>query len=536
MGFLGDADLLALTAQLDADAAVLGQGEAVRRFQLRVRELDQTSALGLAALLLRQQRVALAADLLERCAQSWPSHAGLHALRGNALRMLGRASEAEAALRRALVLEPAMLDAAVSLAFLLREQGRLSAAADTMLEGWRLQPPERDNDGRCFAFLRECQRTSQAAVVAQAAVARWPDDPGMRVAAGEVAMEQGDFAAARTHLAAAAERDPERGATWLRLAHTHRFESRDDPDLQAMRRARATALGGDAQTCLCFALGKAHDDLHERDLAVQLWREGNSRARATNPWSAAQWDDFVAQQMQRPAPRAEARDAAFRPLFIVGLPRTGTTLTASLLGRHPALRNRGELNWLAALAVRLGPQPEPAALAAASALFAAQLRQDDTPATYYLDKNPLNFRHLGLAFAMFPQARVIHCQRDLRDTALSIWTQHFAHPDLAWSYDFGDIAGFAAGERRLMQHWRARFPDAIVSLRYEDLVTDNDASLARLHDFLRIDAEPVATSGEATSIRTASVWQVRQPVNARSVGRWRGYADVLPELVDIDAD
>ena len=536
MPFLGDADLLALTTQLDADAAVLGQPEAVRRFQMRVQELDQASALSLAGLLMRQQRVALAADFLERCAQTWPTHAGLHALRGNALRMLGRAHEAEAALRRALALAPELMDAAVSLAFLLREQGRLSAAADVMLEGWRLQAPQRDNDGRCFAFLRECQRPVHAAVIAQAAVTRWPDDPGMQVAAGEVAMEQGDFVAARQHLSIAAERDPARGATWLRLAHTHRFESRDDPDIGAMRRARTIALGADAQTCLCFALGKVHDDLRERDLAVQLWREGNSRARATNPWSRAPWQDFVAQQMRVPALPPLEGNSAFRPVFVVGLPRTGTTLIASLLGRHPQVRNRGELNWLAALAARLGPQPDRAALAAASALFAAQLQQDDAPATYYLDKNPLNFRHLGLAFALFPQARVIHCQREVRDTALSIWTQHFAHPDLAWSYDFGDIAHFAAGERRLMQHWQQHFPHAIASLHYEDLVANSEAALDRLYGFLDISSEPTSAQSEPTGIRTASVWQARQPVNTRSVGRWRDYVEVLPELTDFSVD
>jgi tetratricopeptide (TPR) repeat protein len=536
MRFLADADLLALTTQLDADTAVLGQPEAARRFHIRVQDLDQASALGLASLLMRQQRVALAAEFLGRCVQVWLDHAGMYALRGNALRVLGRTHEAEVALRCALSVSPAMLDAAVSLAFLLREQGRLSAAAQAMLDAWRLQAPQRETDARCLAFLRECQRPQLAAVVAQEAAKRWPDDAAMQAAAGEVAMELGDFAGAREHLALAAERDPARGATWLRLAHTHRFESRDDADIQAMRRARVTALGEDAQTCLCFALGKAYDDLRERDMAVQLWREGNARARAAHAWSAASWQDFVAQQTGLPELAPVDTNTAFRPVFVVGLPRTGTTLTASLLGRHPQLRNRGELNWLSALAARLGPQPDRAALAAARTLFAAQLQQDDAPGTHYLDKNPLNFRHLGLVFALFPQARVIHCQREARDMALSIWTQHFAHPDLAWSYDFGDIGRFASGERRLMQHWQQRFPQAIASLHYEDLVAGSEASMRRLQAFLGLPADAVAKPEETGGIRTASVWQARQPVNTRSVGRWRDYVEVLPELVDVGVD
>jgi tetratricopeptide (TPR) repeat protein len=420
----------------------------------------------------------------------------------------------------------------LSLAYSLRESGSLSAAAEVILAAWRAQPRTHAGDAATLAFLRECQRSEPAEAVAAAAVAMWPDDAALLAGAGEVAMERGDFAAARTRLQAATRQEPARGASWLRLAHTRRYESADDADIVAMRAARTQARAAEAAICLDFALGKACDDLGDRAQAAQYWREGNTRASAALTWNADGWRRFVEQQLRAPAIVPTPGHDAMRPVFVVGLPRTGTTLLASLLARHPQLRNRGELNWLSALAARLGPQPERTALAAAAALFSAQLRQDDAPALCHLDKNPLNFRHIGLAMAMFPKARVVHCRRGARDTALSIWSQHFAHPDLAWSYDFSHIADFAQGERALMQHWQHQFWSSILAFDYEDLVRDSDAALARVHAFLELpDASVQEAATQSSGFRTASVWQARQAVNARSVGRWREYAESLPELL-----
>jgi len=525
----GARELAALLAELGGPASAATQA----RVLALAEALDAESGRELARALLQAQRAPLALQALEALLRRWPATAALHALRGHALRLLGEAGEAEAALRRALELDAAQAEAALSLAFLLREQGRLGAAAELMRRHWDAQPATPELALRCIAFTRECQREEVAAEIAAAALAQWPDEARLLAQAGELALERGDFDTARAQLAAAASRDPARGATWLRLAHSHRY-GRDEPDdaadLAALRAARANQRGEDAQTCLCFALGKVLDDRGERAEAVALWREGNTRARGQQTWSRSGWERFVAQQVAAPPPAAIDAAADWRPLFVVGLPRTGTTLVASLLARDAAVRSRGELNWLAALAARLGPHPGRAALGAAAALFAAQLRQDDAPARIYLDKNPLNFRHLGLALALFPQARVVHCVRDLRDSGLSIWSQHFAHPDLAWSYEFGDIAAYAAGERALMAHWRARFPAAIHALRYEDLVQDSDATLASLREFLELPPPAGDAAASAGAIRTASVWQARQAVHARSVGRWRDYAALLPQL------
>ncbi|MDC8011866.1 tetratricopeptide repeat-containing sulfotransferase family protein [Tahibacter soli] len=471
-----------------------------------------------------------AAHVLERGLVRWPASTDMRYLLGNALRAGGRTREAEQALRAVIAAEPAHADAPVSLAFLLREQGRLSAAAQTIVTLWKRQPRTRDGDYRAVKFLQECHRHADAEELAEPILAAHPRDAELLALLGENALLLGRFGSAQRRLRAAVEIDPQQAAAWLRLAHTHRFAAGDDDDLALLRAAQARGdLADEARVCVEFALGKAYDDLAEREEAVRAWRAANARRRAARPWDAYGWARFVDAQRSAPPLPAVAADPSTTPVFIVGMPRSGTTLVASLLGRNRDVKNRNELNWIAALAANLGATPAPAALASAGALYRAHLVQDDEPARCHVDKNPLNFRHLRLVAAMLPNAKIIHCRRDPLDTALSLWSQHFAHDDMRWAYDFGDIAAYWRGYQALMGHWHETLAVPVFDLDYEAMVADSGATLARLAAFLGIgDAQRDAAAGEA--IATASVWQARQAVYASSVGRWRAYEALLPEL------
>ena len=288
-------------------------------------------------------------------------------------------------------------------------------------------------------------------------------------------------------------------------------------------------------------MGKALDDLGDYANAAQVLRDANAQARANTPWHAQAWRQFVADQIARGPLPALHDNVEFTPVFIVGLPRTGTTLAATTLGRHPQLRDRGELNWIAAMHASLQSQGllhDPSSLQAVRSLVAAQLRRDDAPAHGYIDKNPLNFRHLDLIAAIFPNAKIIHCRRHRRDTALSLWMQHFAHDDAAFAYDFAGIADMAAGYDELMAQWRRTLALPIFDLDYETLASADPDVLRRLLEFLGVAAEPLLQALPAAMgpITTASVWQVRQPLHTRSIGRWRHYAPFVPELAQLFAD
>ena len=481
-----------------------------------------------------------AAAVLASALGHYPDDVELHYLRGNALRVSQRYDEAEQDFRQALSRKPAHRQASLSLAFMLREHGRINAAAEVALALWR---HHRDDPALALAlldFLRESGAHIQANAIAEAAHAHWPDHARIAALAGEIALALGDFAAARSALRRAVELDPGQSSAWLRLSYCQRCDDPADPDLALIHAAwRDGRLAPPSRICAGFALGKLRDDLDELAGASAVLREANALARAAAPWNAVDWHAMVGQQIARHPLPPIAFDADFVPVFIVGLPRSGTTLVATRLARHRAVHDRGELNWIAAMHAHLVSQDalhDPAALQTVATLIATQMRRDDAPARYYIDKNPLNFRYLNLIAALFPNARIVHCRRGARDTALSLWSQHFAHPDLGFTYDFPAIADVTRSHDRLMAHWRATLPLAILDMAYEDLVADPAAQLDRLAGFLDLSDAPVAANDDLAApqvISTASVWQARQPVYTHAVGRWRRYAEFVPELTTL---
>ncbi len=479
----------------------------------------------------------MALAVLERGLVRWPEDIALRYLRGTALRLGGRADAAEEALRDVIRRMPQHVDASVSLAHLLREQGRMNALADVIVALWRATPRSTGGDLRTLSFLRECGRHADAADLLGPILATHPRDVRLHLVAGEILLALGRFDEARSELAAASAGNADLSAAWLRLAHTHRFAERTDPDLLALEAAaKRSDLSADTRTCIDFALGKAHDDLGDTDEAATCLARANGGWRARHAWSAQHWQRLVEQREgSRLADSSRTLEAGITPVFIVGLPRTGTTLVANLLGRDARVRNRGELNWIAKLSSRLRPDPSASALDAAARLYLMHLRQDDAPAPFCIDKNPLNFRDLDLIAAMLPNARIVHCRRDLPDTALSLWSAHFMHEEMAWSYAFEDIGAYAEGHARLMRHWRARCTLPMLEIDYETLVADPEAGIARLRGFLGLSGETPtpATAAAPDAITTASVWQARQQVHAGSVGRWRRYAAHVPALAGL---
>lgn len=448
------------------------------------------------------------------------------------------------ALSRAVVADaPAREDAAMLLARILQSQGRLGAAAQAMLEVCAANRFDPDVCLRAATFARQCDRHAAAAEICAGAIARGPVPAALLFLAGNVAREAGDFAKARAHYLAALDAgiDLDRNHVLGALANTQRYADPADPEIARFASHLADQrYSPRSRASAGFALAKARDDLGDCAAAAAALRQANALARSACAWSAAAWRDFVAARRREAVASAGTAgdpDPGFVPVFIVGLPRTGTTLTATLLARATGARDRGELRTLRFIAEQLvagNHLGERSALVEAAGLYRRLAVQDDPPVRWYLDQDPLNFRWLHVAAATFPQARVIHLRRDQRDTALSLWSQDFAHPDLGFAYGFDDIAAFMAGHDALMAHWKQVLPIPVHELDYEALVEDPDAVLDDLARFIGASVTGAKPSADGAPVQSASVWQARQPVYRTSVGRWRRYAPYVPELAQRD--
>ena len=451
----------------------------------------------------------------------------------------GQVEPARLLLEEILAHQPGHADAATLLAKLLQSQGLLERASAVMATSCRHLGLNADVTLRCAQFIRQSQRQQLAAQLCEEAIARGNATGDLHALAGNIYRELGDFDAARRHFLAALQANVDLDMWFVpgALASTQRYTTVEHPDVERLiahfhevqASPRARAASG-------FGLAKAYDDVGEYASAVDVLREANALARQEQPWSGESWQHWVAARIRGQSSGLRLQTASdWTPIFVVGLPRSGTTLTAVKLASHAGVRDRGELPHIPYIADRLeasGRACDPAALREAAELYSAHLSQDDAPARWYVDNNQLNFRHLDLIARLFPRARVIHCVRNRRDTALSIWSQYFANSACAFANDLGDIAAFSAGHDRLMQHWKQSLDLPIHTVAYEDMVEHGEEVNEQLRKFAGLPASSLANEqpGRGQVITSASMWQARQPVYRSSIARWRAYAPFMPEL------
>lgn len=519
-----------------------------RGSQLALRELGQQFEaakpevwLGVARIIMQRGYAALALAILERALVAHPASVDLRYWHANTAWQAGDADTAEAELRT-LLAETTNVDAAMLLAQLLRGQGRLNAAV-TILADHAAAVEDIPTVLGWAQFMRECQRQELALAWCERELGNGHHDPRLYALAGNLAQELGQFDLARQRYLDALDHGVDLNLWFVlgSLASVGRYRDRADPDFALFEHAlHHQSLSPRARAAVLFAQGKANDDVGEYASAAEVWRKANQLMRPLTPWSRSTWQQFVASRLAaRPLPIRRSNTDCM-PIFVVGLPRTGTTLVAELLGRHPEVCNRGELPMLGYLAERLaglGEAQQAASIEDAAALYLAHLQRDDVRAPAYVDKNPLNFRYLDAIAALFPGARVIYCRRDLRDTALSIWSQPFGNEEYGFANDFQDIAALATGCDTLMAHWQRSLPLSIITLDYEQVTADPQGTVAKLTAALGLAPFDLsqADHGATSVITSASQWQARQPIHRRSVERWRAYADDLPELTTLFA-
>jgi Flp pilus assembly protein TadD len=296
-----------------------------------------------------------------------------------------------------------------------------------------------------------------------------------------------------------------------------------------------------------FDLAKFWSQQREPDRAFSHWTEGHRLLARFQPFSREAYREFVDATIGlfhrarlAHGPRSGNRDPA--PIFIVGMPRSGTTLAEQIIASHPQAFGAGERSALDLAFAILGGDETPEAVARIAALgqpaldaaaqrYLTELHALAPDAARIVDKLPANFNYLGLAALMLPGARIIHCTRDPRDIGLSIFTFRFFghHP---YAHDLADLGWYIAQHQRLTAHWRAVLPNPILTLALKDWVDDFDGTLRRVLHFLDLPYDSACERfyERESRVRTVSRNQVRQPVNARGLGRWRTYEHHLQPL------
>ncbi len=429
----------------------------------------------------------------------------------------------------------------------LFQQGKIDEAEAIARRHLAVDPHDPDALHIAGAVAGLRQRCDEAIDLLSRAVQRRPNDAQILCNLGTVRRSLGEFVQARQLYTQALAAKPEFAQAYFYLSQIGRFE--DDELLQdILSLLRQSPLSEEDRSFLHFAAGKICDDLRRWDLAFYHYQLGNAAGSQTHdPYEFMRQVDQIMEVFTADRLRTlgELGHASQRPIFIVGMPRSGTTLVEQILASHPDVFAAGELPDIPSIAGTLtqyDPERHPyprSVLTVTSKAFAgfadAYLQRlgtiDKSEHVRVVDKNPGNFLHVGLIHLMFPHATIVHCRRDAVSTCVSCYFQRF-HAGHQYARHLTHLGMYYRQYARLMEYWHTSLPEMVFDLQYEQLVQDLEPTARSLLRRCRLEWDDRCLSPHKTAraVATASAWQVRQQVNSDALNRYAGYEPFLGPL------
>ncbi len=452
-----------------------------------------------------------ARQYLEKALQHHPGEAELHNNLGNVLRAEGQPEQALQSQHKAATLAPRNARYLSDLAWSHSEAGDMATAI------------------RVF---------QQAASLA-------PEEPGIQVGLGNVLRDTGDFGAAAEAFSRALEISPGLPEALLRLAQLHDYrDGAFEAEAYAIEQAwQSSAATDDARIDLGFARARVSGQRGDVSTAFDSLAEAHNLLRRHEPFDCEATRTYFKKLQSAPLVRPLTQSAnGPRPVFVLGLPRSGTSLVEQVLASHSRVVGAGELSALGRICGELESASgdcfaeafaaaDPAARQQLADRYRVELAAAGNDSDWVVDKLPANFLAIGLIQSLFPDALIVHCQRDAAATCWSIYNTRFAQPH-SFAHDLEDLAYYHGLYSALMAHWDRELPGRIVPVSYEALVSDPSAQIPALLALIGLDVEDACLNFHETvrPVRTASALQVRQPIYREALAGYRAFDTQLQPL------
>jgi tetratricopeptide (TPR) repeat protein len=541
----------ALKAQSQFDEAITAY-----RHAIRIKSDYAEAHFSVGNVMIEQRRLNEAAAAYRHAIRIKPDYAQAHFNLGNVLRELLRLDEAAAAYRHAIRIKPDYAEAYCNLGTALRQAGKTDEAIAAYQQSIAIIPQYADAHCNLSGVFFDQGKLDEAIVACRQAITLKPHLPEGHDNLGMALMQLGRMAEARIALEEAVRLAPGNAKYLGDLGQITHFVP-GDPHLAKMERlARNSAsLTIDDRIALHFALGKAYDETGRHAEAFHQWLEGNALKRQQITYNEAATLEvldrvqsvFTSELIRR---WQKIGHPSSVPVFIVGMPRSGTTLIEQILASHPRVFGGGELTHFRRAVKEMRQMPGgsttfPELVSGMTgeyyrdlgARYVAEIERLAPGATHITDKLPNNFIYAGLIHLVLPNAVIVHVTRNPIDTCLSCFSKLFAY-ELNHTYDLGELGRYYQHYKSLMAHWHHVLPHGrILDVSYEDVVADLEGQARRIiaHCGLNWDSRCLAFHKTERPVRTASAMQVRQPIYNSAIGRGCVYTEFLaPLLTELD--
>lgn len=468
----------------------------------------------------------------------------------------GKTQDGEFILRSVVETNPSCFTALYNLGLLCGQREDMTEALEFFKRAAAVDPKNADAVTYCALLSMETGDRTTALKLAEQAKSLSPS-PRMLTRLGTLYRHAGDMDKARDHLHRAIAMQTDFTPAWREL-HSIKTFTADDADFTMLKKINIDALPPAGQADILFALGKATLDTGDADAAFGFFARGNAvkKSMAKN-YDVARFEEYAADIIRifnadvvaRQRGKGSNKDNS--PIFIVGMPRSGSTLVDQILSSHPGVASAGEALFmqqvlpvypnekvkgliranLPSITEKFVSDLSPALLDDIAKKYLAKLHTAaKTPRI--VDKMLFNYLWVGVIRLALPEAKIIHCTRHPADIGLSLWQLHFSE-GMQWCYDQKDIARYYHAYKKVMDHWNKLFPGEIFEANYETIVANQESETRRLLEFCGLPWNDSCLTFHKTErqVKTASAAQVRQPVYASSSGKWKKYERHLTPLL-----
>ena len=534
--------------------AETGKGkEADEAFEKAFSLSPERKALAHASECYKEGQIEEAEKICRKVVQKNPSNVEALRLLGIMSAGLGREGDAERFFRKALKIAPDFTGVIVDLGQLMSEEGRFEEAIDCYKQAIKMEPENPRHYDHLGWVFEPAALTYDAIEAHQKAIELNP-----RLASAWLGLGHGLKTVGRLEEAIEAYHQcyklkPLNGAIQWSLANlkTYRFTDEEIADMQ--EKITKENLSEESKVNFLFALAKAYEDRNDYDRAWNYYREGNSKRRMLEIYDPVETEiknDSVIKVFNKAFLESNTGigNPDPSPIFVVGLPRSGSTLIEQILASHSLVEGTTELNYIAQCRRSLNRNRAdginyPDAVSALNERHFKALGQDylnlcqmhrieGTP--YFIDKMPNNFPNIGLIHLILPNAKIIDARRHPMDACFSGYRQLFARGQ-PYTYDLTDIGEYYLQYQRLMDHWHEVLPGRVLTVQYEDVVFDFENQVYLILEYCGLPREDSCLNYYDTDrpVRTPSSEQVRQPIYMGSLNRWRKYEQYLGELKEV---